>query len=146
VARRLEEAEEAGASSEAVIRAAGGVVVREGVNGLEVLVVHRPLYDDWTFPKGKAEGGESDEDCALREVEEETGLCCELDRELPSTSYVDGHGRPKLVRYWLMRPVGGELDFLHEVDDAVWLSPRVAAQRLTYVRDLPVLDGVLAGP
>jgi 8-oxo-dGTP pyrophosphatase MutT (NUDIX family) len=140
VARRMEEAEETGSPRQAVIRAAGGVVVRAGTDGAEVLVVHRPRYDDWTFPKGKAELDESDEDCALREVEEETGLRCELVRELPSTSYVDAQGRRKLVRYWLMRPVGGELDFLHEVDDAAWLAPGEAAKRLSYTRDLPLLD------
>jgi 8-oxo-dGTP pyrophosphatase MutT (NUDIX family) len=123
-----------------VIRAAGGVVVRETGEGIEVLVVHRPRYDDWTFPKGKAEPGESDEDCALREVEEETGLRCELDRELPETSYVDAHGRPKRVRYWLMRPVAGDLHFAHEVDGAEWTSLEDAARRLSYVRDLQVLD------
>jgi 8-oxo-dGTP diphosphatase len=127
-----------------LIRAAGGVVVRETDEGSEVLVVHRPRYDDWTFPKGKAEPGESDEDCALREVEEETGLRCELDRELPDTSYVDAHGRQKRVRYWLMRPVAGELRFLHEVDGAEWLSPEDAARRLSYARDLRVLDGASA--
>ena len=125
-----------------MIRAAGGVVVRGGPHGLQVLVVHRPRYDDWTFPKGKAEPGEPDEACALREVEEETGLSCELDLELPSTAYVDGRGREKRVRYWLMRPVSGELAFRNEVDDAAWLSPREAASRLTYARDLPVLEGV----
>jgi 8-oxo-dGTP pyrophosphatase MutT (NUDIX family) len=57
-----------------VVRAAGGLVVRNG----EVLLVHRPKYDDWTFPKGKAEDGETDEACALREVEEETGFTCAL--------------------------------------------------------------------
>jgi 8-oxo-dGTP pyrophosphatase MutT (NUDIX family) len=123
-----------------MIRAAGGVVVREAGEGIEVLVVHRPRYDDWTFPKGKAEPGESDEDCALREVEEETGLRCELDHELSETSYVDAHGRPKRVRYWLMRPVGGELRFVNEVDDAAWLAPEEASHRLSYARDLPVLD------
>jgi 8-oxo-dGTP pyrophosphatase MutT (NUDIX family) len=125
-----------------VIRASGGVVVRDGPEGTEVLVVHRPRYDDWTFAKGKAQPGESDEDCALREVEEETGLRCELVRELPPTEYVDGHGRPKRVRYWLMRPVGGELRFLHEVDDAAWLSSGDAARRLSYPRDLHVLEDV----
>jgi 8-oxo-dGTP pyrophosphatase MutT (NUDIX family) len=125
-----------------MIRAAGGVVVRKSGEDVEVLVVHRPRYDDWTFPKGKAESGESDEDCALREVEEETGLRCELDRELPETSYVDAHGRPKRVRYWLMRSVAGELGFLHEVDDAAWLTKEQAAQRLSYSRDLRVLEAL----
>jgi 8-oxo-dGTP diphosphatase len=129
-----------------VIRAAGGVVVRETDGGSEVLVVHRPRYDDWTFPKGKAKRGESDEACALREVEEETGLRCELGRELRSTSYADAHGRQKRVRYWLMRPVGGGLRFVHEVDGAEWLALEDAARRLSYARDHGVLDDVRPGP
>ena len=126
--------------SPSLIRAAGGAVVRDGEGGIEILVVHRPRYDDWTFPKGKAEPGESDEDCALREVEEETGLRCDLDRELPSTSYADSHGRQKRVRYWLMRPVGGSLVFEHEVDDAVWVAPVEARALLSYERDRALLD------
>ena len=90
-----------------VVRAAGGVPVRDAAEGLEVLVVHRPAYGDWTFPKGKCEPGESDEACALREVEEETGLRCALEAELPSTGYADGRGRDKVVRYWRLRVVGG---------------------------------------
>ncbi len=125
-----------------MVRAAGGVVVRDGEGGREILVVHRPRYDDWTFPKGKAEPGESDEECALREVEEETGLRCELDRELPSTSYADAHGRQKRVRYWLMRPVEGELHFAHEVDRATWLPREDVTRLLSYARDLRVLDAV----
>jgi 8-oxo-dGTP diphosphatase len=124
------------------VRASGGVPTRQGEHGLEVLVVHRPRYDDWTFPKGKREPGETDEECALREVEEETGLRCALEEELPSTSYVDGKGRPKLVRYWRLRVVGGELRFVHEADNARWLTPAVAAPVLTYERDLEVLGAV----
>ena len=123
-----------------MIRAAGGLVIRERENEVEVLVVHRPRYDDWTFPKGKAEPGESDEDCAVREVREETGLECDLVRELGSTSYDDARGRAKRVRYWLMRPVGGSLAFEHEVDDAVWASLGDARTLLTYARDQPLLD------
>jgi len=123
----------------AVVRAAGGIPVRETPNGLEVLVVHRPRYRDWTFPKGKLEPGETDEACALREVEEETGLVCVLEEELPSTSYRDGRGRPKEVRYWRLRVVGGELLYDHEVDDARWLRLEEAAKLLTYERDLPLL-------
>jgi 8-oxo-dGTP pyrophosphatase MutT (NUDIX family) len=125
-----------------IVRAAGGVVVRDGAGGVEVLVVHRPKYRDWTFPKGKCEPEETDEACALREVEEETGLACELEGELPSTSYRDGRGRRKRVRYWQMRPLGGGLAFDHEVDEARWLTPSQARARLTYERDLPVLAAV----
>ena len=102
--------------------------------------MHRPRYGDWSFPKGKAEPGESDEDCALREVEEETGLVCTLGPELSSTSYEDAAGRPKRVRYWRMRPAaGGELTFAHEVDDARWLSVPDAAAQLSYDRDRELL-------
>ena len=88
--------------------------------------MHRPQYDDWTLPKGKTEPGESDEECALREVEEETGLRCELREELESSSYSDAAGRPKVARYWLMRPVGGRLRPTMEVDDARWVPLRDA--------------------
>ncbi len=87
-----------------------------------MLLVHRPHYDDWTFPKGKVEPGETDEECALREVEEETGLRCSLGRELESTSYLDAKKRPKTVRYWLMEAVDGALHFDLEVDEARWLT------------------------
>jgi 8-oxo-dGTP diphosphatase len=110
-----------------------------------VLLVHRPKYDDWSFPKGKAEPGESDEDCALREVEEETGLRCELERELPSTQYVDGRGRPKIVRYWAMQPVSGEFGPHQEVDEIRWLAPEAAMGKLTWARDLDVLRAFVEG-
>jgi 8-oxo-dGTP diphosphatase len=122
-----------------VVRAAGGVPVRIGRGGFEVLVVHRPHYDDWTFPKGKCEPGETDEACALREVAEETGLVCVLEDELPSTAYRDSRDRPKRVRYWRLRVVGGSLAFDHEVGTARWLSPGEAEELLTYERDLEVL-------
>jgi 8-oxo-dGTP diphosphatase len=123
-----------------VVRAAGGVVTRNGAS--EVLVVHRDRYDDWSFPKGKCERGESDEECAVREVEEETGLACALGEELPSTSYTDGQGRPKRVRYWLMEPVAGELAYHHEVDAARWVTLDEARGVLTYQRDVDLLDSV----
>jgi 8-oxo-dGTP pyrophosphatase MutT (NUDIX family) len=128
-----------GSRLSARVRAAGGLVVRDGDLGPEVLVVHRPAYDDWTFPKGKAEPGESDEACAVREVEEETGLRCSLGRELPSTEYVDAGGRLKRVRYWLMRVESGAVVFLHEIDDARWLRVDEAASTLTYARDEQLL-------
>ena len=81
-----------------VVPAAGGVVLRDG----RVLLVHRPRYDDWTLPKGKLEDGESWEAGALREVEEETGLRCELGEEVGRTRYVDSRGRNKEARYFQM--------------------------------------------
>ena len=123
------------AQSHTEVRAAGGLVVRDGDDGTEVLLVHRPRYDDWTFPKGKVDPGESDEDAAVREVEEETGYRCSLELELPSTRYIDGRGRPKLVRYWLMRVVDGEFEVNNEVDQLEWLTPAAASSRLTYDRD-----------
>jgi 8-oxo-dGTP pyrophosphatase MutT (NUDIX family) len=122
------------------VRAAGGVVYRPGEAGEhEVLLVHRPRYDDWSFPKGKAEPGESDEDCARREVVEETGLRCELGAELASTEYRDARGRPKRVRYWAMRPVDGRFDPRSEVDETRWLRFEEAGRTLSWSRDRKVL-------
>ena len=122
-----------------VVRAAGGIVLRDAGRGPEVLLVHRPQYDDWTFPKGKVDAGESDEECAVREVEEETGLRCALGRELETTSYTDAKGRPKVVRYWVMEVVAGTLRFDFEVDDARWVTPADAEVLLTYPRDAALL-------
>ena len=132
----------------APVRAAGGAVWRRSAAGdLEVLLVHRPRYDDWTLPKGKCEEGEEDLACALREVEEETGLSCAVGDELPSTHYVDNQGRPKSVRYWAMQPLSdptqpGEL--LHEVDEVAWLPIDLAKRRLSYGFDNPVLEALNA--
>ena len=121
-----------------VVRAAGGVVVRDG----DVVLVHRPKYDDWSFPKGKAEEDESDEDCALREVREETGLRCRLADELPSTEYIDSRGRPKRVRWWRMEPVGDDgFTPNDEVDEVRWVAPDEASSLLSYERDLALLEG-----
>jgi 8-oxo-dGTP diphosphatase len=120
------------------VQAAGGVVTREG----RVAVVHRPKYEDWTFPKGKLDEGEDFEQAALREVEEETGLRCRLVRELPSSSYTDSKDRPKLVRYWLMEPLGGDFAPNDEVDELRWVSPDEARSLLTYDRDRDVLAAV----
>jgi len=133
----------AGSPLTPVVRAAGGVVVRGTGAEVTVLLVHRPAYDDWTFPKGKVDPGESDEDCAVREVEEETGLRCVLGRELQSTTYDDARGRPKLVRYWVMKVAGGELRFEHEVDEARWLPVEEAEELLTYERDLALLQALV---
>ena len=117
------------------VRAAGGVVVRRGERGLELALVHRPRYDDWSLPKGKLDEGEGYEEGALREVQEETGLRCELGRELPPTRYRDGKGRRKLVRYWLMAPRGGEFEASDEVDELRWVSPEKARELLDYEHD-----------
>ena len=130
--------EAAGEDGVEQVRAAGGLVVR----GDKVLLVHRPKYDDWTFPKGKAEAGESDEDCALREVEEETGLRCELEDELPQTHYVDSKGRPKRVRWWRMQPVSGAFRPTDEVDELRWLDQDDASALLSYQRDQVLLDAL----
>ena len=122
------------------MRAAGGIVRQ----GSKILLVHRPRYDDWTFPKGKADGDEPDEDCALREVLEETGLSCRLLSELSSTTYTDARGRPKRVRYWLMEPLGGEFTSTREVDEVRWCEPAEAAMLLSYDRDREVLAAVPA--
>jgi len=129
----------AGSPLSKVIRAAGGIVVRGSGSETEVLLVHRPQYDDWTFPKGKVEPGESDEECAVREVEEETGLLCSLGRELEPASYLDAKRRPKTVRYWVMEVVDGALRFDFEVDAARWVGPREAESLLTYPRDVDLL-------
>jgi 8-oxo-dGTP pyrophosphatase MutT (NUDIX family) len=125
--------------SDTVVRAAGGLVTRPVDGGIEVLLVHRPRYDDWGFPKGKAYPEESDEACALREVEEETGLRCKLDWELPGTSYQDEKRRAKVVRYWVMRPLAGDAGPRHEIDDVRWLPLPAAAALLSYDRDRAVL-------
>ena len=125
-----------GGDSEGLVRAAGGVVVR----GPHVLVVHRPRYDDWTLPKGKVEPRESDEDAALREVWEETGLCCQLQAELPSTHYADAQGRPKRVRWWRMEPVDGAFAPNDEVDQIRWLTREEAAGLLSYDSDRALID------
>jgi ADP-ribose pyrophosphatase YjhB (NUDIX family) len=101
--------------------------------------VHRPKYDDWSLPKGKARPGERDEDCALREVLEETGLACELRFELPSTRYRDRNDRDKRVRYWAMRVREGRFEPHEEVDAIAWLPPAEAWRHLSWRRDQAVL-------
>ena len=122
------------------VEAAGGVVLdRDG----RVALVHRPRYDDWTLPKGKLDSGESFEEAALREVEEETGLRCRLVRELPSVEYADNKGRSKVVRYWLMQ-VEHDTGFVlnDEVDELRWLEPADALSLLSYERDAEVVRSV----
>jgi 8-oxo-dGTP diphosphatase len=132
-------------SRTATVHAAGGVVRRAGTSDEpEVLLVHRPKYDDWTLPKGKLDAGEGFEAAACREVEEETGFRCSLGPELPSTAYEDHHGRWKLVRYWAMEVEGGDFQPNSEVDEVRWLPISSARAALTYDRDREVLDALHA--
>jgi 8-oxo-dGTP diphosphatase len=125
------------------VRAAGGLVVRERDGFEEVAVVHRPRYDDWSLPKGKLHPEEGWSEAALREVEEETGLRCELGPELPSSSYRDRKGRPKRVRWWRMRPLGGVFTPNNEVDELRWLAPDAALETLAYEQDRELVRAAL---
>mgnify|MGYP001169824543 CR=1 FL=1 len=129
------------------IRAAGGVVWRPAAEGMEICLVHRPRYDDWTLPKGKLEAGEHPLIAAVREVAEETGLRGVPQVHLGSVSYTTRDGLPKVVDYWSMR--GREEDGLAvagEVDAVCWLPPEVAAGRVTYEHDARVLRGFASLP
>jgi 8-oxo-dGTP pyrophosphatase MutT (NUDIX family) len=117
-----------------VIRAAGGLVVRDGC----VLLVHRPKYDDWSFPKGKREDGESWEDAAVRELEEETGLACRAAEEVGRTHYLV-LGGPKEVRYYRME-CDGEPRAQNEVDEVRWVPLDEAAELLSHQRDRDLLS------
>ena len=126
-----------------VIRAAGGLILRRVDPGVDrVAVVHRPRYDDWSFPKGKANEGEPDEQTALREVGEETGMVCELGREVPTVRYTDALGRPKVVRYWIMTPLGGAFTPTEEVDEVRWSTFSEAEALLTYEHDRRLMRAV----
>jgi 8-oxo-dGTP diphosphatase len=128
-----------------VVRAAGGVISRWSERGdLEVLLIHRREQRDWSFPKGKLESGETDEACALREVEEETGLRCRLGPELPPVQYRDRRGRAKVVRYWWMTPARGRAKPRNEVAAVRWLGLESAESLLTYPRDRQLLAAFAA--
>jgi 8-oxo-dGTP diphosphatase len=129
------------------VRAAGGAVLRARAGGgVELCLVHRPKYDDWSLPKGKLHRRESFEQAAQREVLEETGLRCRLRQELPEVRYVDGKGRPKLVRYWLM-DVAEDTGFVpgDEVDEVRWLELPAAAALCTYEHDAELVASLVQG-
>lgn len=129
--------------SSEIVHAAGGIIVRRsgatGGDASEITVVHRPHREDWTFPKGKLEPGETFEECALREVLEETGLECRLVAFAGHTEYRDRRDRMKIVAYWTMEPTGGGIRPNWEVDEVRWVTPEAAAGVLTYERDRELL-------
>jgi 8-oxo-dGTP diphosphatase len=141
-------AETPGARSHAprTVLAAGGVVTRVNDRDRRAFaVVHRPRHGDWSFPKGKLEQGESLEECALREVAEETGYECELTGFLGTTWYIDSRGRPKTVWWWAMEPRAGGFVATDEVDELHWLDAEATGDRLSYERDRELLGKALAG-
>jgi 8-oxo-dGTP diphosphatase len=130
-----------------MVRAAGGIISRRSERDeVEVLLIHRPGHDDWSLPKGKLEPGETEEECALREVWEETGLRCALGPELPRVSYRDAQGRAKSVRYWVMSATEGEARAQNEVDAVRWLGIADAARLLSYGTDRDLLAAFAALP
>lgn len=120
-----------------MIEAAGGVVTRmRAEGGIDILVVHRPRYDDWSLPKGKLDPGETPAEGARREVLEETGFECTVGAALPPHRYDDRHGRPKVVHWFAMTPVAEQSRAAdEEVDEVRWVSPGEAERLLTYDAD-----------
>ncbi len=110
-------------------------MVRRQRGELQIVLVHRPVHQDWSFPKGKLEEGESFEEAALREVGEETGLSCRLRRFIGHTEYIDRKGRPKAVAYWVMEALGGAFTPNAEVDELRWVDLPDATRMLSYPRD-----------
>jgi len=128
----------------AEVRAAGGVVWRPGAaGGIEIVLVHRQRYDDWSLPKGKLDDGETWLAAAVREVEEETGLLVDVGALLGDVVYeVHRHGAPatKVVRYWALRATGGTFTPNDEVDELRWLPPAASAPLLSYDLDREVVE------
>jgi len=132
------------AHPEVDVWAAGGIISRESKHGPKVLLVHRPRYDDWSFPKGKLEPGESLKAAARREVREETGFKCRLRSRLPEILYRDSKNRVKCVVYWLMSIESGSFEVNSEVDEIRWLTPKRALKLLDYERDVDLLRTAVA--
>lgn len=123
-----------------IVRAAGAVLWRPCYreSAVEIAVIHRPRYDDWSLPKGKADPGETEPLTAVREVFEETGHRVHLGRRIATVSYPIEEGTKK-VRYWSACSIGGEFIPTNEVDDLLWLPPAAAAKKLSYAYDRKVL-------
>jgi len=127
-----------------VVQAAGGLVVRRHHGALQIVVVHRPVQQDWSFPKGKLDPRETFEAAALREVREETGMACRLLRFIGHTEYLDRKGRPKAVAYWVMAAEAGFFTPNQEVDELLWLTLEAAARILSYPRDRELIAVLMA--
>jgi 8-oxo-dGTP diphosphatase len=129
------------------IHAAGGVLWRQSAaaDSIEVAVIHRPRYDDWSLPKGKLNPGEIELEGAVREVMEETGYRVTVGRPLGEVSYLKD-GRPKVVRYWAMRAEGGIFTPSREVDELRWLPISSATGAMTRPLDIEVLERFAGGP
>ena len=125
------------------VRAGGGLVYRKRKGDVEVLVVHRPSYDDWSFPKGKQNPGEKLKETALREVEEETGYRCRLTGRLGQVRYPVGRNQVKEVSYWAMKVKSGRFRPNDEVDEVRWVEPDRARTLLTWPRDINLLESFL---
>jgi 8-oxo-(d)GTP phosphatase len=117
--------------------------LREGK--FEVAVIHRPRYDDWSFPKGKLDDGETELAAAVREVSEELGSTVAVTRHVGEVRY-QVFDAMKSVRYWVMRHVDGRFEPTAEVDEARWLRPKAAREVLTYDFDRRVLADFTAVP
>jgi len=128
------------------IRAAGGVAWRPGPTGVEVCLVHRPRYDDWSLPKGKLDAGEHPLRAAVREVAEETDARAVPQVRLPTVRY-HSEGRPKAVDYWSMRAAAtGGFQPDTEVDEVRWLGVDEAVRRVSYPHDAEVIAAFAALP
>jgi 8-oxo-dGTP diphosphatase len=131
-------------ATERPVVAAGAVVLRRRAKLSEVLLVHRPKYDDWSFPKGKLDRGELAPVAAVREVGEETGLAVRLGRPLDDQLYVVQGGRAKVVHYWVARTLDGDDVSAYvanrEIDQVAWVSVDEAAALLSYARDRTTLQ------
>ncbi len=124
-----------------LVFAAGCLVYRHDDDGIAILVVHRPRYDDWSFPKGKREPGEDDLSCAIREVEEETGCVGQIGPELAREQYMF-KGRNKQVRWWLLRYTDGRFEENEEVDEVRWLPVEEARALLSHEHSRHLLDSL----
>ena len=127
-----------------MIRAAGALLWRENSElKIEIALIHRPRYDDWSLPKGKIEEGESSLRCAFREVIEETGITPQFGLELGSVEYKEPAGL-KRVKYWAAKALTEEFLPNEEVDEIKWLDPQDALTRATHESDRTIIESFLA--